>query len=354
MDLRKLSENSCKVDTMEILGAKLVEKHTFLQLEPEQLTAEEIGAGHGRRSRALSDTLICYDATVPEERSQRPSSRSRNAIATSDSLLAEQRGGSRCSSQSMDTEDEGTTPVSTWVGFSKAAPPISRCLSPAGEQLYYYFPLPGSPLWGRGAGQNSTAAPVLGTPALPSSALEFQATELRSAAAQLEAAARHLTTTTQAEDCNPLNNADPLRPDEFTTVMLRNIPNDYTREMLLELLDEEGFAESYDFVYLPIDFSRMAALGYAFVNFVSHSHAELAKHRLQGYSDWKISSQKVCDVCWGEPLQGQAAHIERYRSSPVMHNDVPDHFKPLIFKGGVRVRFPGPTKRIRPPRSKRA
>eukprot|EP00913_Durusdinium_trenchii_P034625 g32394.t1 len=55
---------------------------------------------------------------------------------------------------------------------------------------------------------------------------------------------------------------------ERTTVMLRNLPNNYTREMFLEMLDSEGFRGSYDFVYLPCDFHRKANLGYAFVNMV--------------------------------------------------------------------------------------
>ena len=51
-------------------------------------------------------------------------------------------------------------------------------------------------------------------------------------------------------------------------MMLRNLPNNYTRDMFLSLLDEEGLSELYDFVYLPMDFCRDANLGYAFVNLV--------------------------------------------------------------------------------------
>merc|ERR1719313_3040867 len=138
---------------------------------------------------------------------------------------------------------------------------------------------------------------------------------------------------------------------QLTTVMFRNIPNDYSRAMLLELLDSRGFACKYDFAYIPMDFNRNSSLGYAFVNFVSQADAEMAKNQLNGFSDWAVQSQKICQVCWGEPLQGLEAHIERYRSSPVMHNSVPDEFKPIIFKNGVRVPFPAPTKRVRKPRA---
>jgi len=141
----------------------------------------------------------------------------------------------------------------------------------------------------------------------------------------------------------------PKDERDFTTVMLRNLPNDYSRDMLLELLDSEGFAECYDFVYLPIDFKKQAGLGYAFLNLLTHDDAERLRTKLQGFSGWKCPTQKVLQVSWSQPLQGLAANIERYKNSPVMHQDVPEHFKPLLFKDGQQVLFPQPAKRIRPP-----
>ena len=41
----------------------------------------------------------------------------------------------------------------------------------------------------------------------------------------------------------------------YTTVMLRNIPNKYTREMLVKQLNQD-FKGRFDFVYLPIDFKN--------------------------------------------------------------------------------------------------
>lgn len=139
-------------------------------------------------------------------------------------------------------------------------------------------------------------------------------------------------------------------PEVRTTLMLRNIPNDYSRNMMLDLLDSQGFAGSYDFVYLPFDFNRPACLGYAFVNCASPADAEKMKECFQGFKQWCVPSHKVCEVCWGEPLQGLEAHIERYRNSPVMHQSVPDEYKPVIFLDGICSPFPAPTKRIRCPR----
>ena len=55
--------------------------------------------------------------------------------------------------------------------------------------------------------------------------------------------------------------------DKRTTLMIKNIPNKYTQEMLLEALS--GFVGSFDFVYLPIDFGNRCNVGYAFINFIN-------------------------------------------------------------------------------------
>merc|ERR1712159_580188 len=85
-------------------------------------------------------------------------------------------------------------------------------------------------------------------------------------------------------------------PGAQTTVMLRNIPNNYNREMVLELLNSEGFQGDYDFVSLPMDFHRMAGLGYAFVNLVNPDAAERVKAHFEGFSGWKLASLKICEV----------------------------------------------------------
>lgn len=146
----------------------------------------------------------------------------------------------------------------------------------------------------------------------------------------------------------------PAAVDESqrTTVMLRNLPIDYSRKMLVELLDSEGFGAHYNFIYLPIDFKHKAGLGYAFVNMETHEDAKHMWSHFRGFSSWRLTCRKICEVAWGEPLQGLAQHIDRYRNSPVMHKDVPDEYKPLFFIRGVRSPFPPPTRRLKPPRVK--
>lgn len=143
---------------------------------------------------------------------------------------------------------------------------------------------------------------------------------------------------------------DPVMPGQRTTVMLRNMPNNQTRKMLLELLDQEGFAAQYDFVYLPMDFKTKASLGYAFVNFRTEAIANRCLETFEGFSRWAIPSRKVCGVGWSGPHQGLTAHVDRYRNSPVMHQDVPDSFRPILLKDGKRIAFPPPTKKLKAPR----
>jgi len=150
-------------------------------------------------------------------------------------------------------------------------------------------------------------------------------------------------------ECQSVN-VDATSQEWRTTVMIRNMPNNYTREMLLDLVDSMGFAGTYDFAYLPVDFQSQAGLGYAFINFISVAEAQLCFSRFEGFSTWEVPSEKVCTVTWSEPTQGLEAHIDRYRNSPVMHHSLPFDWQPVLFQQGVRVPFPPPTKPIKTPK----
>jgi hypothetical protein len=149
---------------------------------------------------------------------------------------------------------------------------------------------------------------------------------------------------------DPKNTSPTSFQAEPTTVMLRNIPNSYSQNMLLQLLDEHGFGGFYNFVYLPMDFRNGVNLGYAFVNLTQHTKALDFMHAFEGLASWTVDSGKVCEVSWAHPHQGLVEHVERYRNSPVMHPRMPDEYEPMVFCDGVRVAFPGPTKAIKAPK----
>lgn len=138
-----------------------------------------------------------------------------------------------------------------------------------------------------------------------------------------------------------------------TTLILRNLPMRYSRDELLELLDSEGFKGKYDLVYHPIDFGTRLGFGYAFVNFVSSEAATECSENFNGFIGWKTNHDKACEVSQSTELQGLEEHVERYKNSPVMHETVPDEFKPAIFADGHRVPFPLPTKKVTKPRAPR-
>jgi len=139
-----------------------------------------------------------------------------------------------------------------------------------------------------------------------------------------------------------------------TTVMLRNLPDGFSRDMLTAILNDEGFAGLYDFIYMPMNFRTKASFGYAFVNMVSPADAERCHEQLEGFTRWRVSTDKVCEVSWSDMHQGLSAHVDRYRNSPVMHESVPDEYKPVMYSFGVRTPFPPPTKKLRVPRIRRS
>jgi len=148
--------------------------------------------------------------------------------------------------------------------------------------------------------------------------------------------------------------ANDCEKEAQTTVVIRNMPLSYTREMICELLDEAGFETRYDFIYQPTDFRTWMPFGYAFVNLVSPEDAQQVMSCLEGFDAWKHEGGKPCQVVWSFPYQGLAANVEKYRNSPVMSETVHDKFKPALFKDGARMRFPTPTRKPRVPRVRRA
>jgi hypothetical protein len=135
-----------------------------------------------------------------------------------------------------------------------------------------------------------------------------------------------------------------------TTLMMRNLPNNMSRDMLMDLLDAQGFGLAVDFLYLPMDFQRRAGFGYAFVNCTTPADAENMLDHFHLFSDWTSStSHKICEVVWCAHSQGLNAQLQRFRNNTVMHASVPDEFKPILLKNGVRKTFPPPTRTIEPP-----
>jgi hypothetical protein len=145
----------------------------------------------------------------------------------------------------------------------------------------------------------------------------------------------------------------PVEQESRTTVLFRNVLATSKRSDLCMLLNNEGFRGQYDFLYVPANFKTMLSFGYAFVNFISGQAAEAARQHFDGFH-WSVQSDSsVLETSWSNPHQGYELHVERYRDCPVMHSSVSDEYKPIVLRGGVRIPFPAPTKRLIAPRDVR-
>lgn len=87
--------------------------------------------------------------------------------------------------------------------------------------------------------------------------------------------------------------------DERTSLMLRNIPNKYTLESLVDEFGKEFYGK-YDCLSLPIDYETKLNLGYAFINFTNPFHiiAFFTKFNLKKWS--KFKSDKLLELCFAD------------------------------------------------------
>mmetsp|Transcript_97047 Transcript_97047/g.152991 ORF Transcript_97047/g.152991 Transcript_97047/m.152991 type:complete len:656 (-) Transcript_97047:218-2185(-) len=127
-----------------------------------------------------------------------------------------------------------------------------------------------------------------------------------------------------------------------TTVMLRNIPNRYSREMLVQRLNS-GYAKQYDFVYLPIDFNSKCNVGYAFINFLAPAIAQQFMNEFHGQNCRQVlpgfSSQKIVEVTFAR-VQGKEQNLENLKDEKFMTKlSEQAEWQPLFWENGVEVPF---------------
>lgn len=139
-----------------------------------------------------------------------------------------------------------------------------------------------------------------------------------------------------------------------TTLVLQGLPFDYSRDQIVQMLEEHGFRGHFDFVYVPCNFATGTSFGYAFVNMTSEQKSVECWRCFDKFTDWKPPCDRMCEVSWAS-IHGLGANIKRYRNSTVMHPAVPEHVKPIIFgRDGQRLPFPKPTRAVKAPKRARA
>jgi len=87
--------------------------------------------------------------------------------------------------------------------------------------------------------------------------------------------------------------------DKRTTLMIKNIPNKYSPQMILDTINEAGIAGHYDFLYLPLDFRNRCNVGYAFINMRdSVTGVPLLFNEFNGRRWERFNSEKVSQVTY--------------------------------------------------------
>jgi len=188
---------------------------------------------------------------------------------------------------------------------------------------------------------------------------EFEKEEKRERRHNQQAAEEGTGSPNRKERTGPAANG--LKPAEdigkdivgpFTTVMLRNIPNKYSREMLIAQLNQD-YSGMYDFMYLPIDFKNKCNVGYGFINFRTQDTCEYFCKQFHGVDVRKclpgLNSNKIVEVTPAR-VQGYTENVRRLRNSPVMNQliDNPE-WMPLVFDAdGNEKPFPHPEQSLPP------
>ncbi|KAL9256923.1 MEI2-like 4-like protein [Drosera capensis] len=140
--------------------------------------------------------------------------------------------------------------------------------------------------------------------------------------------------------------------DTRTTLMIKNIPNKYTSNMLLATINE-NHRGVYDFIYLPIDFKNKCNVGYAFINMAEPLHIVPFYKTFEGKRWEKFNSEKVASLAYAR-IQGKDALVSHFQNSSLMNED--KRCRPILFhthgpNAGDQEPFPmGTNIRTRPGR----
>ncbi|KAL8468393.1 hypothetical protein ACS0TY_031562 [Phlomoides rotata] len=189
----------------------------------------------------------------------------------------------------------------------------SFCSSDKPHQLHHHqhFHVGSAHSIGNVSPVSSTMSPRL-SPVFPAPNLEAYAEPGRPQRAEIN--------EFQMNNMNPYYlDLDKIRTgeDTRTTLMIKNIPNKYTSNMLLDAINEHHMG-TFDFLYLPIDFKNKCNMGYAFINMLSPSYI-IPFYEAFNKKKWeKFNSEKIASLAYGR-IQGKSALIAHFQNSSLMN-----------------------------------
>lgn len=120
----------------------------------------------------------------------------------------------------------------------------------------------------------------------------------------------------------------------ITTVMIRNIPKEYSQDELIEEVSAIMGHEPFDFFYLPWDFQHNANVGYAFVNFHRTKSAHLSMKLFAKYQFKAHPSAKLGDASPAH-IQGLENNLRHLEHRAVVHENHP--CSPVVMWKGQKI-----------------
>jgi len=188
-------------------------------------------------------------------------------------------------------------------------------------------------------GSTPEAAPFLNAGAGQSEAQLAQIVELFGALKGNRAVQKQMSRSAQKEKSSKQAN-DPMSWDAgVVTVMMRQVPRQYSQLMLLKEVNQRGFQGLYDFLYLPFDLKKGINVGYGFVSFVHPQHALEFRKAFEGtYLDSHSHSNTRGKPVHVHPasLQGYEANCSHFMTTKTGQKQDPQ-FSPLFFPQGQPV-----------------
>ena len=122
--------------------------------------------------------------------------------------------------------------------------------------------------------------------------------------------------------------------DRRTTLMIKNIPNKFNRELLLNIINQ-NFKGAYDIFILPTDANRYKNFGYSFINFTSSYYIPFFYYLFHNKKWSSTNSKKVCEITYSK-IQGKNNLYAHYSKQIIYKNDAK---KKMIQKLNLRFRM---------------
>lgn len=107
--------------------------------------------------------------------------------------------------------------------------------------------------------------------------------------------------------------------DTRSTLMIKNIPNKFNRDLLISIIDQ-NFKGTYDLFILPTDMNKYKNFGYSFINFTSSYYIPYFYFLFNGKMWSSTNSKKICELTYAK-VQGKKNLLSHYPSKIIYANE---------------------------------